>query len=711
MQKQSFICVLICVLLMQNSQAQNFVYPASKTVDSADVFFGKTYPDPYRWLEQLDNEETKTWFKAQNDYCTEVINKMPLLATIIEEQKAADKVRKIKYGYIIKKDVGYFYEKRTPEEQKVKIYFKTTGSNEEIQIFNPETFQNNKYEMFGWGVSDNGKKIFLNLSEPGKEIGNVYILNVSTKKMENDSLINGRAESWIPGSDNQFFYNLSASNDVHSMKTTLNTKEMLYNNGKAVEILSNTNNLDLGIKPEEYPFIVYFENGNYMFGGKGTVENNQQLYYANKKELLQSKINWKVFCTKEDKITQGVCIGNDMYVLCTKNNSNFDVVKYTISADGISKPIVIYSPKNEVIQNISRTKNYILLGGIKDGIVSANTKIVLASGKISPVNVPLKGINYVYGWDEKTDDCLVANNSWTNPYNRYSFNIANNSFGKSVFYTEVSFTGMENLTSEEIEVTSHDGVKVPLSIVYDKKLFKKDGSNICYLDGYGSYGSSAQPYFSFANASLLKRGVVLAFAHIRGGGEKGEDWHLAGFKTTKPNTWKDFIACGDYLVKNKYTSSDRMAGTGTSAGGILIGRAITERPDLFKAALPRVGCMNALRMEFSPNGPVNAPEFGTIKIEEEAKALAEMDAYLHLQKGTKYPAMLVSTGFNDPRVVSWQPGKFAAAAQNTTTSGLPVLLKVNYAGGHFGGANTDEQLKDSGIEKAFILWQCGYKGE
>jgi prolyl oligopeptidase len=121
--------------------------------------------------------------------------------------------------------------------------------------------------------------------------------------------------------------------------------------------------------------------------------------------------------------------------------------------------------------------------------------------------------------------------------------------------------------------------------------------------------------------------------------------------------------------------------------------------------------MNALRMEFSPNGPVNAPEFGSIKIEEEAKALAEMDAYLHLKKGTNYPAMLVSTGFNDPRVVSWQPGKFAAAAQNNTASGLPVLLKVNYAGGHFGGANIDEQLKDSGIEIAFILWQCGYTGK
>ena len=711
MKKNCISYLLISFLLIQNSRAQNFIYPASKMVDSADVFFGRTYPDPYRWLEHLDKEETKTWFKAQNNYTNEIIDKMPLLSTIIQEQKDADKVRKIKYGNIVKKDEGYFYEKRTPAQQKLKLYFKANGSSTEVELFDPESFQNNKYEMNGWGVCDNGSKLFLNLTEPGKERGTVLLMDVKTKQFLLDSLTNASGGGWIAKSDDQFFYTQFGSTDIHSMDATLNSKQMVYNAGKKVEVLSNTHNPDLKIKPEEYPYIAYFENGNYMFAGKGTVDNNQELYYASKNDLLNDRIDWKPFCTTADKITQFIIVGNDAYVLCTKNNSNCDVLKFTISPQGVSKSVVIYSPKNEVIQIISRSKNYLLLGGMQNGIASVNTKIDLSTNKISPINVPLKGINYLMAWDEKSDECLVSNTSWDNPFNRYAFNVGNSNFAKSVFYTEVGFTGIANLVSEEIEVVSHDGVKVPLSIVYDKTLFKKDGSNICYLDGYGSYGSSTQPYFSFANVSLLKRGVVLAFAHIRGGGEKGENWHMAGFKTTKPNTWKDFIACGDYLVKNKYTSSDRMAGTGTSAGGILIGRAITERPDLFKAALPRVGCMNALRMEFSPNGPVNAPEFGTIKIEEEAKALAEMDAYLHLKKGTKYPAMLVSTGFNDPRVVSWQPGKFAAAAQNNTASGLPILLKVNYAGGHFGGANVDEQLRDSGIEKAFILWQCGYKGQ
>ena len=190
--------------------------------------------------------------------------------------------------------------------------------------------------------------------------------------------------------------------------------------------------------------------------------------------------------------------------------------------------------------------------------------------------------------------------------------------------------------------------------------------------------------------SVALHGVVLGYCHPRGGGEKGEDWYKAGYKATKPNTWKDFIACAEYLTKNGYTSPGKLAGTGTSAGGILISRAITERPDLFAAAVCNVGCANAMRREFTPNGPVNIPEFGTVKDPVEVKGLSEMDGVLHVQPGVKYPAVLGVAGWNDPRVVPWQPGKFVAALQAATTSGRPVLMKVNYDNGHF----TEEKTGD-----------------
>jgi prolyl oligopeptidase len=207
--------------------------------------------------------------------------------------------------------------------------------------------------------------------------------------------------------------------------------------------------------------------------------------------------------------------------------------------------------------------------------------------------------------------------------------------------------------------------------------------------------------------ALLNKGVVIGRAHVRGGGEKGNDWYQAGYKTTKPNTWKDFIACAEYMVQNKYTSPQKLFGMGTSAGGILIGRAITERPDLFAAAICNVGCANALRMENSPNGPVNTKEFGTVKDSTECRALAEMDAFQHVKEGTPYPAVICVGGMNDPRVAAWQPGKFAAALQNASTSGKPVIMQVNYDNGHFTEDKSVTFRNFAGMF-SFCLWQTGH---
>jgi prolyl oligopeptidase len=194
---------------------------------------------------------------------------------------------------------------------------------------------------------------------------------------------------------------------------------------------------------------------------------------------------------------------------------------------------------------------------------------------------------------------------------------------------------------------------------------------------------------------------------VRGGGEKGYAWYQAGYKESKPNTWNDFIACAEYLVHNNYTKPAKLFGMGTSAGGILISRAITERPDLFGAAIANVPCANAVRMEASPNGPVNTPEFGTVKNDKEFKALYEMDGMQHVKQGVKYPAVICVGGFNDPRVIVWQPAKFAAALQNATSSGKPVLLQVNYDNGHF---TEDKKVTFRNFANmySFCLWQTGH---
>jgi prolyl oligopeptidase len=341
-----------------------------------------------------------------------------------------------------------------------------------------------------------------------------------------------------------------------------------------------------------------------------------------------------------------------------------------------------------------------------NGVKGRLVKYDLASGKTSEVKLPLSGMVSAECPDWQTDRCLVSVTSWTVPKTIYNFDAEKETFTKSIFDSSVSYPGFDTLVSEEVEAPSYDGTMVPLSIVH-KKGIPMDGSNCCILEGYGAYGDSFTPYLS-VRWSGAKRGVVLAFAHPRGGSEKGEAWYKAGYKTTKPNTWKDFIACAEYLVKKGYTSPQKLGGTGTSAGGILISRAITERPDLFGAAICNVGCANAMRLEFSPNGPINTPEFGTVADPVECRALFEMDGVQHVRQGTKYPAVMGVGGWNDPRVAVWQPGKFVAALQKATTSGKPVLMKVNYDDGHF----TEEKIvtfKNFAGQDAFLLWQTGHK--
>jgi prolyl oligopeptidase len=237
-----------------------------------------------------------------------------------------------------------------------------------------------------------------------------------------------------------------------------------------------------------------------------------------------------------------------------------------------------------------------------------------------------------------------------------------------------------------------------------------DGSNPTVLYGYGAYGDSSDPTFEPNYLAWLERGGVFAYAHVRGGGEYGNDWHTGGQKLTKPNTWRDFIACAEYLVEKKYTSPGRLAGQGISAGGVLIGRAITERPELFAAALIEVGFTDALRGELEESGPGDILEWGTVKEPDGFKGLYEMSAYAHVKNGTPYPAAMLITGINDPRVAPWEPAKMTARLQAASTSGKPILLRVDYEAGHGVGSTrkqVEEQLAD---EWTFLFWQLVVAG-
>ncbi|MDB5284137.1 MAG: Prolyl oligopeptidase [Bacteroidota bacterium] len=702
--------VVLCFSACNNPISTN--YPVTKTEDSTDVLFGQTVKDPYRWLEHLEIKDVADWYKTQAKFTDSVLAKIPGQDKMKKELVDFDKIKGIKYSSIMKRGERYFFDKRLPDEEIGKIYYRDGAEGRDVLIFDPLTYEKDKVYEASYDISADGKIMALNLSEQGKEIGFMVFKDLANGTFSPERLLYSGG-GFLDGSNDIVMYNKRKNDNVHDRSNALNTQFKMHKVGdteeKDKDVFSRAKYPALNILPEDFPYILTSKNCNYIFGGKGNVNSNLEAFVASKDELEKTTINWKPFSVYADEVKNFVGHGDDIYFITSKGNNNNRLVKMTLPGN-INSGKEIFTGGDWKIETIADAKDYLVITQTKNGVEFKTKKLEFATGKIEDIILPLNGTIAVSPLSNQTNECVIWNGSWIVPGNFYSCDLATGKFENGPFYYQYKYPGSENLVVEEVEVPAADSALVPLSIVYDKTKLMRDGSNIALLQGYGAYGISMNPYFNANELVLLEKGVVVAHAHVRGGGEKGEKWHLQGMKDTKPNTWKDFNKCAEYLISNKYTTAEKLGCTSASAGGILIGRAITERPDLYKVAIPKVGALNTTRSEFSPNGPVNTPEFGTIANEKEFKGLYEMDALQHVTPGVKYPAQLITTGFNDPRVSSWEPAKFAAAMQASSISGNPVLLYVNYKGGHFGGSTKSEQFDETAKIYAFLLWQCGYNG-
>jgi prolyl oligopeptidase len=702
------------------ASAQQLTYPPTRTVDAADTYFGKTYKDPYRWLEDLKDKEVEGWFKAQAELADRTLAAIPGRDALAAEWMALDKLRPVAYGGIVAEGGRVFYKKVLGGENIGKLYFRDGWDGAERLLFDPATYPKEKTVVQSFNPSWDGKHVVLALTAGGAEYSELRVLAVGdgagagSGKLLPESIYPSMGVAGWAADNATFFYDAGKVTDIKSQEIELNRKTRLHKLGSPVaddlDFFSNESCPDLGITPREFPQASIDESfPNYVVGWVVTVQAETRLYCAPVAEMRDGgKPHWREVCKLSDNLVRGIAMDGDwVYGITHTDAPRYKVVRTRLDHPDWSHAETVIPEAADSVQSIVKSRHYLLVV-YSNGVVGRVVKYNLATGKAAEVKLPAKGTVDVAVPDWKTDLCHVVVTSWTRPTTRYDFDANTDAFAKSKFSTDVVYPPFEDIVADEVEVPSHDGVMVPLSIIHRKDL-PLDGSHPCILEGYGAYGMSMTPWFDIRN-SVAARGVVIAIAHVRGGGEKGEAWYKAGYKTTKPNTWRDFIACGEYLVKKGYTSPARLAGTGTSAGGILISRAITERPDLFRAAVCNVGCANALRMEFTPNGPVNAPEFGTVKDESECAALAEMDGVAHVRPGVTYPAVLGVAGWNDPRVSPWQPGKFLAALQNATPAdpARPLLMKTNYDNGHF----TEEKLvtfQNFASQYAFLLWQTGHK--
>lgn len=700
----------------ESASAGMFLKAPVKIVE--ETYCGKRIADPYRYMENLKDPLVQQWLRAQAEHARSVIENIPGRSSLIEKMQDFDSRKSSKvYNLVITDTDRYFYLKRTPSEETGKLYYRDGYTGNETLLFDPSGMANNsgKYVISNISPTDDGSKVAVSAAADGSEDDIVLIMNVETRTLYPEKIDRCRfaSPSWLPDGS-AFLYNRLQKSEKHAIDIQKNSKVYLHTVGSAPsadrEIFSSTTNPEMNIRPEDIPFVHYDKDSKHLYAFVQNVDRRLTVYYAPVSELARRKIAWKPLLKTEDNIHDFAVTEKDLYLYTPEKAPNFKVLKTSLLQPDINHAeIIIPEAPDAVLTSFRLTSNGIFYTLSKNGVKVEFYRKGFDRKKAKKIKLPFAaGTIHLSSKGFMFPDVWVVISGWSSDYKRYRYDDTSHSFIYETLSSPAEYPEYEDLVVKEVMVKSHDGVQVPLSLVYKKGL-KKNGGNPVLFYGYGAYGKSLKPFFSPSFLLWAHKGGILAVTHVRGGGELGDAWHKAGMKSTKPNTWKDLISSAEYVINKNYSSPAHIAINSASAGGILVGKAMTERPDLFAAVIPQVGTMNPLRGEETPNGPVNAPEFGTVKDSLECLALIEMDPYLSIREGNDYPAALVTAGINDPRVIAWQPAKFAARLQAASASTKPVLFYTDFESGHGIGDTKTKQFKTLADVLSFAFWQTGHK--
>lgn len=689
-----------------------------------DDYYGTKVVDNYRYMENLKDPEVQAWFKAEDDYTRAALAAIPgrdtLLARIRESDQSAPS---IVLGVQRLPGDLWFYRKLLAGDSTFKLYTRKGLSGGETLLVDPAMVNvapsnrgKGRSVVRYSGVSQDGRYLAVGIVPGGSENDTeLHVFDVVTGHETGDVIPRALAGNpqWLPD-NHSFVYGRLQSLPPGAPAIELRQKYRAYLHVLGTDPRQDAPVFGDGVVPtiEVDPIAVagvrVSPDARYVIGLFGNDVSPSANYYV---EPLQdfgtTPSTWRKVADVSDKINAVAVHGDDVYLLSFKDASRHKILRTDARHPDVASAEVVVPPSEAVVEGMQVAQDALYVQ-LLDGGISRLLRVPFGpKPKVERLALPLEGSTLLMQADPRVPGVLFGLTSWTSAGNLYAYDPQ----AKQVVNTRLEQFGPDDhdddLEAVDVKVKSDDGTPVPLSIRYRKGL-RRDGSHPTLLSGYGAYGHvTSSPGFLPINTAWFERGGVQATCGVRGGGEYGEDWHLAGKGLTKPNTWRDFIACARYVIEMKYTSPAHLAGQGGSAGGILIGRAITERPDLFGAAIIDVGCLDMLRQETTANGVANVPEFGSTKTEDGFKALSAMSSYHHVTDRTPYPAVLLTTGINDPRVDPWESGKMTARLQAATSSGKPVLLRVDYAGGH-GIGNTAQQGQESlADEWSFLLWQLG----
>ena len=681
-----------------------------------DNYFGVEIEDPYRYMENLEDTSVQAWLRAQTDHARNILDNIPGRKELIDKMAELEKrnVESVTLSAVSDKD-QYIYLKNKSGDKTAKLYSRDTYVGEEILLFDPGTFGEDTSKTFVisyFYISQDGSKIAISLMAEGLEIPRTVFMDLETRTLYPEVIQRTYNFCWLPGDTHCIYQRLNADSPSDP-STFLDTKLYIHEIGKDPaldrELFSREKYPELGLVPEDFSYPRNYKGCPYVFIIVATSDRRMNVYYTHIDDIEKNTAAWKRLFKPEDDVYSFRITDKDLYFRSPKNAPNFQIFRTSLENPDLQNAELIVPEYPEgSISNFTVTKDGLYFTLSVNGVQEKLHYISLADKKVKELDLPIPaGSIYIQSKGFGSEDLWATITGWTSDYRRFRYNGEADEFIPEDLAATGDFPEFANLVVEERMVESHDGEQVPISLIY-KKGTEMDGNNPVYLYGYGAYGYSLNPGFDPESLLWALEGGIYAVAHVRGGGELGDHWYRGGLKTTKPNTWKDLIACAEYLVEKEYTSKGKIAIYGMSAGGIMIGRAMTERPDLFAVAIPSVGVMNAIRGEETPSGPQNVPEFGTVKDSIECMALLEMDAYHHLEEGVEYPATLITAGMNDTRVIVWQPAKFAARLQALNASDAPVLLHVNYGAGHGIGDTKMIYYEDMADKLSFALWQTGH---
>jgi prolyl oligopeptidase len=714
---RSLIIFALVAVTVSAAGAAALQPPRADIVPVSVNYFGTTIVDPYRWMEAGPTDpKFAAFMHAENDYTKAMLaplasQREKLLARIQQLNNAAPA-----FSSWQRAGGRLFYLEIDPGQTTASLRVREP-SGATRTLFDPKDYESGggHVAIDYYAASENGAYAAVGASQGGSENSTIRVIDVATGKAlseaitrtqyaglswrdDNRSFYYARLQALPPGAPPTAIYE-NERTYLHVLGTDADHDPVVFGAGVSPVVdVPKAGFTGVSATPGS-PYVIAFYSA-------GTTDSGS-IFVASASAANGPSTAWKKVTTPDDGVAtvdaSAAQRGATLYLVMQKGAPNRKVVAVDLAQPDIANARTVVPESDTVIEGIYAAKDALYIT-TRHGVNGSIERIAYDDGATAqPLTLPYGGAVYGVDANPTLPGILVGIDSWVVSPTLFAFDGARFTDTTLIPKNPADFS---NIEAREVIAPSTDGATVPISIIMRKDLVL-DGSHATWYEGYGAYGISADPNFSPSRLAWLERGGIIAFAHVRGGGEFGEAWHDAGRKATKQHTIDDMIATARYLIDNKYTSPQRLAVRGTSAGGISVGGSIVQHPELFAAAVDNVGMTALLRFQTTQGGPANVPEFGDVTTQEGFNYLYAISPYDHVVNGTKYPAVLGITGINDPRVPSWIIGEMIARLQAASNSGKPILLRVDYDAGHGLGSSRAQIEQLRADEWTFLLWQLG----